>query len=170
MELRWIAGQPLLAISRADRTDIRDATTLAPFAPTQASLVAAAASLVPDARIERVERLTAPDGYWYEVGELPRLPVLRVEYADAARTWVHIDPASGAILGDLDARRRLYRWLFDLLHKWDLNLLTLHRPAWDLLLWLLSAAGVITSVSGTWIGWKRLRRNRSLSPAGRGLG
>ena len=43
-------------------------------------------------------------------------------------------------------------------HKWDLNALTLHRPLWDVLLWAFSIVGLVTSVSGVWIGWKRLAR------------
>lgn len=89
---------------------------------------------------------------------MPKLPVLRVRYDDPAATWVHIDPRTSAILGDTDARRRLYRWAFDLLHKWDFNGLTLNRPAWDILLWFFSLLGLATSVTGIRIGWIRLRR------------
>ncbi|MDE1916787.1 MAG: hypothetical protein KGJ57_15065 [Sphingomonadales bacterium] len=34
--------------------------------------------------------------------------------------WLQIDPQTGAVLERLDSRR-LYRWLFDLLHKWGAN-------------------------------------------------
>ena len=159
LELRWIAGQPLVVIERAamPATNL-DAATLAPIRPSERMILKAAAKLVPGARILEVERLNAPDAYWYEVGALPRLPILRVKYDDPARTWAHIDPATGAILGDLDCRRRTYRWLFDLLHKWDLNGLTLHRPVWDIFLWALSLLGLATSMSGIWIGWARMTR------------
>lgn len=170
VEMRWLGGRALLIVERAEQPPaILDAVTLAPARIEQKAIVASAAKLMP-ARIEVVERLTAPDSYWYEVGGAPLLPVLRVRFADAAHTWVHIDPASGAILGDIDARGRLYRWLFDLLHKWDFNVLTQNRPVWDILLWLLSIAGTITSVSGIYVGWIRLtgrkaRRLRSASDA-----
>ncbi|WP_019832098.1 PepSY domain-containing protein [Sphingomonas sp. PR090111-T3T-6A] len=153
------AGLPRLSIFRADGTrDVRDAATLAPAPQEEAAIERAAGPLVPAGRLVRAERLTAPDAYWYEVGGLPRLPVLRLRFDDPARTWLHVDPGTGEILERLDARGRAYRWLFDLLHKWDLNLLTLHRPLWDALLWLLSAVGLVTSVSGVWIGWRRLKR------------
>jgi hypothetical protein len=38
-------------------------------------------------------------------------------------------------------------------------LLLRHRPAWDILVWLLSLIGVILSTSGIVIGWRRLRRS-----------
>jgi uncharacterized iron-regulated membrane protein len=83
--------------------------------------------------------------------------VVRVRFDDPARTWVHLDPATGRLLGSIDSRGRAYRWVYDLLHKWDLNVLTLNRPVWDALLWMLSLVGIVTSISGVWIGWRRLR-------------
>lgn len=162
IELRWITGQPGVVIERDSMPATNlNAKTLAPLQTGERTILMAAAQLVPGAHIVQVDRLNAPDAYWYEAGALPHLPMLRVKYDDPARTWVHIDPATGEILGDLDARRRIYRWLFDLLHKWDLNGLTLHRPAWDILLWLLASLGLVTSVSGIWIGWRRLTRRKS---------
>lgn len=165
LELRWLAGRPLAVIERASAPATNlDAATLAPARISEPTILKAAARLVPGARIVQADRLNAPDAYWYEVGSLPRLPVLRVKYDDPARTWVHIDPGTGAILGDLDTSRRAYRWLFDLLHKWDLNGLTLRRPVWDILLWALSLLGLVTSVSGIWIGWARLTRPKVIRP------
>lgn len=159
VELQWLAGRAMTIVSRADgMTAVFDAATLDPVRLDTRAIVTNARVLVPGAQIAEVERLTAPDSYWYEVGGLPALPVLRIKFDDAAQTWVHIDPATGIILGDIDARRRLYRWLFDLFHKWDFNLLTLNRPLWDIVLWGLSFAGLITSISGIRIGWARLRR------------
>ncbi|MCP8891022.1 hypothetical protein [Sphingomonas faeni] len=153
VELAWVRGRSVLEIRWVGRTRIVDARTLAPFAP-----VIAPAALVPGAPIVGTERLTAPDAYWYALDGLPKLPVVRVRFGDAGRTWVHIDPASGRVLGSVDARGRVYRWLFDLLHKWDLTVLTGNRPVWDVMLWALSILGLVTSVSGIWLGWKRLRR------------
>jgi len=153
------AGVPLLTVSYPDgRRQVLDPTTLSPARPPQSAILAAARKLMGGAPIVAVERLTTPDAYWYEPGALPALPVLRVRFDDPARTWLMIDPATGDVLATLDRRRRVYRWAFDLLHTWDLNALTLHRPAWDILLWLLSALGLVTSVSGLWLGYKRLVR------------
>ena len=73
-------------------------------------------------------------------GEKP-LPVLRAVFEDAHGTWVHIDPATGAVLGRLDSHRRASRWLFGMLHSWDWLPLLQHRPAWDALLIALSLGG-----------------------------
>jgi len=153
VELAWVGGRPLFLIRGAGEVPAIDARRLSRFVPAFDP-----ALLMPNAPVVARERLTAPDAYWYTPGGLPQLPVLRVRFGDPGQTWVHIDPATGRLLGDGDARRRRYRWLFDLLHKWDLNVLTLHRPVWDIGLWLLSILGLVTSASGILLGWRRLRR------------
>ena len=164
LELNWAAGRSHVMIERPGRPTLTlDPSTDTPVKMSEPAILAAAAKLVPNARIREVKRLTAPDAYWYDVGALPQLPVLRVEYDDAAGTWVHLDPTTGALLGEIDERGRVYRWLFDFLHKWDLNGLTLNRPAWDALLWGLSILGLVTSISGIWIGWIRLMQPRAAS-------
>ena len=153
------AGIPLVLLAyRGGQRATLDAATLMPSRPRPQAIVAGARRLAGSAPLLSVDRLAAPDAYWYAVGTLPRLPVLQLRFADAAQTWFYIDPATGEILRTVDKRQRVYRWVFDLLHKWDLNALTLHRPAWDGLIWLFSIAGVLTSISGIWLGWKRLRR------------
>jgi hypothetical protein len=164
MRLTSAAGHPVLALERPGTPALRlDPVSLAPAQLSRATIVAAAAKLIPGAPIRQVERLDAPDAYWYDVGARPVLPVLRVKYADKADTWVHLDPNTGALLGQIDTRGRVYRWLFDFVHKWDANGLTLNRPAWDIVLWGLSILGLITSISGIWIGWLRLMRPRAQS-------
>ena len=160
VEFSWAARRPLVLVDRPAGQAVLDAQELEPARIDERELLAAAAKLLPGTRIASVERLTAPDLYWYEVGELPRLPVLRVKFADPAGTWVHIDPTTGKLLGDVDRRGRVYRWLYALFHRWDLNALTLNRPAWDIFLWLFSIAGIVTSVTAIRIGWVRLRGHR----------
>jgi hypothetical protein len=157
VEIFWSAGRPWVTVDGVERKTMLDARTLQPARAEPGALVAAAARVLSDAPIAAVETLTAPDAYWYDVAALPQLPVLRVRFADPAQTWVHLDPVSGRLLGTIDRRGRAYRWCYDLLHKWDLSVLTLNRPAWDALLWTLSLVGIVTSVSGVWIGWRRLR-------------
>lgn len=120
-------------------------------------LLAAARQLLPDAPIARTTLLETEDAYWYSHHQTRQLPVLRVEFADAESTWFHIDPATGEVLGGLDHSGRLRRWLFNGLHTLDFVGLLARRPAWDAVVWLLSAAGLIISLSGIVLGWRRLR-------------
>lgn len=166
VEFGWAAGHPLVVVRRASDQSVLDASTLTPARLDEGELAAAAARLLPEAPIRTVGRLSAPDLYWYAVAEEPKLPVLRIRFADPGGTWVHIDPETGTFLGSIDRRGRVYRILYDLFHKWDLNILTLNRPAWDLFLWLFSLAGIVTSATAIRIGWQRLRhRPRQRRPA-----
>jgi uncharacterized iron-regulated membrane protein len=153
------AGRPLVRVE-APGDDARefDPATLRPFVADAAAVRARAAQLLSGARIRSVSVLTRPDAYWYAVGDQPTLPVWRIKFDDSARTWVHIDPVTGELLGDIDARGRAYRWLYDGLHRWDLGPLLAHPPARQALIWLLSLAGLVISISSIVVAWRRLRR------------
>ncbi|OYX66062.1 MAG: hypothetical protein B7Y88_06300 [Sphingomonadales bacterium 32-64-17] len=163
-------GRPLVRLQEpgSDGTAL-DPRTGETFAISQEAIVDAAARLVPGAQIASVTTLTRPDAYWYAVdGEAP-LPVLRIRFTDPAQTWVHIDPATGELLGQSDTRRRVYRWLFDLFHRWDLNVLLNTFPARDVVIWVMSIAGLISSATAVYVGWVRLRRPARRQPSAASL-
>ncbi len=155
-ELRfgWLGGQP-----QQSAFGPRGLLAAQP-PPTRAEILAAAAALLPGARLTGVELLEAEDAYWYSHHQRRLLPVLRLHFDDAAATWFHIDPRDGSILGLMDASRRGYRWWFNALHSFDFAFLRLHPPMWQLTIWVLSLAGLVISVSGIVIGWRYLRRPR----------
>ncbi|KAF0163929.1 MAG: Optional hypothetical component of the B12 transporter BtuN [Rhodocyclaceae bacterium] len=130
-----------------------------------ASLLAAAAKLMPDHNITRATRLDSYDNYYYyrqphNMGGqiVRRLPVLRVEFDDPAHTWVHIDPYTASVFNRLDDRGRVKRWLFAFLHSFDSRGFVEIRPLWDVTLVLLSIGGFVLCVTSMVIGWRRLRR------------
>ena len=158
IELLWVAGAPLLLAYFPTRPRlVLNANTLAPAFSTRAEFLPAARRLMPGAQLVSVETLTQPDAYWYGARDKPALPILRLRFDDPASTWVHLDATSGQVLGTMDRHARAYRWSFDLLHKWDTNFLTRQPVLRETLLWMLSALGLVTSFTGIWIGWKRLR-------------
>jgi len=124
---------------------------------TKDRLGAAAAKLLPRSRITEQLILRQYDAYWYAHHHDRELPVLRAMFDDDAKTWFHISPVTGDIVGRVDSSRRTYRWLFNALHSFDFQLLLMYRPAWDIVVWLLSILGTIVSVSGVVIGWRYLR-------------
>lgn len=125
-------------------------------ASMRVSIAAAAWRLIPEAPAPRIVELGEEDLYWYGHHQERLLPVLRVMFVDGPRTWFHIDPTTGEVLSRLDRSNRIYRWLFNAPHSFDFALLTRHRPAWDLLLIAFSLGGLLVSVSGIIIGWRRL--------------
>lgn len=164
LRLVWLAGQPL-----AIRYDREGFLLSADQALSSEQIFAAAGRLMPTASMVLAQQLDEEDAYWYSHHHRRELPVLRIGFDDERQTWFHIDPRTGDILGQSSETRRLYRWLFNGLHSFDFAFLLRWRPAWDVLLVTMSVIGLIASLSGIVIGWRRLRRKaaRSFPPAKR---
>jgi hypothetical protein len=155
----WLDGQPeILLAARDGRQTMADPVTGGVAGLSLDRIGHAAAGLVPDARVVHRKILTQYDAYWYAHHDDRELPVLRIVFDDAANTWFHISPVTGDIVGRSDNTRRGYRWVFNALHSLDFHVLIMHRPAWDIVVWLLSMAGIVVSVSGVVIGWRYLKR------------
>jgi hypothetical protein len=113
---------------------------------------------MPGAAIVASERLDRPDVYWYSHHHARPLPVLRLVFDDDAATWLTIDLATARIAAVQTREDRVYRWLFNLAHQYDLPVLLAHPVLRDILVWSLSVLGLIVSLSGVIIGWRYLRR------------
>lgn len=164
-ELRWVPVLGRLtvqALGTVGRPQLLDSRSAEPWSVDEAALRRAAAALL-DAPIQRIDRLDAYDFYYYDRaahtmngGNERPLPILRVVYGDPQASWVHLDPHTGALLSRNDSGRRTGRWLFALLHSWDWLPLLNRRPLWDVVMIVLSAGGILLSVTGVVIGWRRL--------------
>lgn len=130
----------------------------------EASLVSAAAALIPDHRIREAKLLSEYDIYYYKraahtlTGDRERpLPILRISFDDADRSLVYIDPRTGRILSHYNSAGKQSRWLFQFMHSWDLPGLLAVRPLWDILILSFLGGGLVLSVTGAVMGWRRLR-------------
>jgi len=153
----WLGDRPLILVDTGpDARALLDPADGRVVVLSQAELFDRAAGLVPGARLVQRGRLTQDDAYWYSHHDRAPLPVLRARFDDPAQSWFYIDPLSGRMVGVADKSLRLYRWTFSALHSLDFKFLITHRPLWDVVVWLLSVAGLIISVSGVVVGWRRL--------------
>ena len=158
-KLLWYNGRPLIVMSDTTLTErVFDGRTGQPVTLDDQAIAQAARNLVPGAPLLGVTRLTEEDAYWYSHHHERKLPVLRVMFGDDAATWIHLDPATGEVLGRTSRSGRTYRWLFNALHDFDLRILLRNRPLWDIVVIALSIGGLIISVSGIVVGWRRLGR------------
>ncbi|MET0271327.1 MAG: hypothetical protein ABW173_12955 [Sphingomonas sp.] len=173
VELRFlfIGGRPVILAVRADGgMTALDGATAAPMRPDRTAILRLAERAVPAGRLADVRLLTRHDRYWYATGD-PRqdarpLPVLRLTFDDPARSWLYVDPDTGRLLAQSSDGRRTYRWLFSALHSFDPPALLAARPLRDGLMIALSLAGLLISVSGVVIGWRRLSAARPRRRAG----
>ncbi len=166
-ELRWrraVGLDVVQARAGAGATALLDMRSAAPVTLDPARVQAAVARLIPGQAV-RFEQLDAYDFHYYTReahtmmgGRDQPLPVLRAIFADPAATWVHVDPATGQVLGRVDRGGRTGRWAFALLHSWDWLPLLERRPLWDVLLIVLSVGGLLLSSTGVIVGWRRLMR------------
>lgn len=85
---------------------------------------------------------------------VPGAPVYRSRCGDL---WFDIDGADGSVLQRLDSSRRAYRWAYSALHTLDFPVLMVHPRLRDALIVGLCALGLMFSVTGIVIGWRRLR-------------
>src|SRR4051794_5990628 len=85
---------------------------------------------------------------------VPGAPVYRSSCGDL---WFDIDGADGNLLQRLDSSRRAYRWFYGALHTLDFPVLLTRPRLRDALIVGLCALGLMFSVTGIAIGWRRLR-------------
>jgi hypothetical protein len=112
-----------------------------------------------------LELIDSEDRYYFGHHETRILPVYRIVMNDAERTRYYLDPDTGELISKVDGRRRWYRWLFEALHRGDFAAFVRQRPLWDVLLLTALAGVTILSLTGTYMGARRLlRRHRRELP------
>ncbi|MDQ8699162.1 PepSY domain-containing protein [Hyphomicrobium sp. LHD-15] len=154
----WVGGQARMIVRNDASVLLADPKSGEPAPIADDMLVKAARQAFPSASVVAGERLTEEEIYWYSHHHKRPLPVVKVVFDDPDASWLFLDPATGAIAGLSDSDARTYRWLFNFLHDYDLPILLRNQPARDILVWLLSIAGLVVSVSGVVIGWRTLVR------------
>lgn len=125
------------------------------------ALLAAARRLKSDAPIAASELLRDYDDYYYpnhrQTAADKPLPVLRIDFGDAERTSLYVDPADGRLLAKYDSSRRIYRWLYSAVHHWDFGWFH-HRWLWNGWMATWVSFGIALSASAVVLAWRRLRR------------
>lgn len=164
LEIAAVARSPVIIVRTAgDQRICQVRTQSACAAPTLPDdlIVTAVRQAWPEFRVDSAEYVAPNDAYrQVRQSALPETTI-RVELDDPDATWVHVDAASGAILTVEDRGRRLYRWLYHGLHSWDFPWLVERRPLWDALMLSLLALGFAFSLTGAYLGARRLLRSVS---------
>jgi hypothetical protein len=159
-EIEWFAIGD--RIYRRERLDIDTQRLLVAgrgadsAAPERKFLSAAEASMLANevsSGCELAVAIGAMDSY-ASAATMPNAPVYRSICGDV---WLHIDGANGSILERLDRSRRAYRWAYQALHTLDFPALAMRPNLRTAIVIVLSSVGLIFSLSGIVIGWRRLR-------------
>ena len=162
IELHRFAGQPSYIFYSAPFDSVTVAADNAnqpPFEryPTDALIAQAQQAVAGD--LLSAELIDRYDAYYYAVGDVApkRLPVLRLRFEDPVTSLMYVTPHSGTIFRSYDLRAKVMRWLVMGLHCLDFPFLILNRPAWDLTIIVFSAGGLLLSLTGVLMGWRRVR-------------
>ena len=91
--------------------------------------------------------------------------MLRVKFDDPESTWLYVDPQMSRLVGRAHRRERLQRWIYRGFHSLDFNFWYYNRPLWDIGVIVLSLGGTLLSIIGIVIGWKRVWRAVTRTPA-----
>jgi hypothetical protein len=114
---------------------------------------------LPDVPIVESRLLTEYDSYYYSRDGEIQLPVVRVKFADPAKTWVYIDPQVNQVVAQVQRNNRIERWLYNGLHSLDFPFWYYRRPLWDVGVIILSLGGAALSGIGVFLGLKRMLRS-----------
>jgi uncharacterized iron-regulated membrane protein len=125
--------------------------------PSDGDLTDAAARLAGALGIAEQGLLAEEDAYYFDRRDGFVLPIYRVILNDEDRTRYYLDPASGMLLQRADVNGRWHRWLFGGLHRLDFTAAMRTRPLWDVLVLVLMLGGLAISVTGCYLGVRRVR-------------
>jgi hypothetical protein len=123
--------------------------------------------VMPGVAIREAVWLDEYDDYYYKTVSsfdlgLPRmartLPVLRVNYDDAAQTWLYFTPSPGQIY-KAERQDRANRWGYYGLHGLDFAFLFRYRPLWDIVVVVLLVGVTVSSVTSLVPACRRLARH-----------
>lgn len=162
-EVEWVqvAGEPFLLVHFTSTRSSVLSTKLSPSSFQMRTFVdlhlidRATKAAFPGITRADIELITQEDDYHYRL-ESVAPPIIRARLDDASSTWLHIDARSGVWVEKLDYRRRVYRWLFSGLHRFDFAYFRARPWLRKIMLASLCTAGFLFSLSGVVLAWRRL--------------
>ncbi|GAB6854755.1 PepSY domain-containing protein [Asaia astilbis] len=93
-----------------------------------------------------------------------RSGLYRYEIEGPSRRLLYLSPSSGDIMQETTQETRFWAWIGAIPHWLYPSLLKRHQTLWVDTLTVLSGLGIFLTALGLWIGWRRFRTGRHLSP------
>jgi len=159
-EFEWLkfAGNTYVLARSEQQESLIDSQSGLPVASFSAAVMQAQASkLGAYGAVASVHWLSNGDLYFKQDAQTTP-QVLRIAFADALNTTYYVDAPTAKILASQDSNSRIYRWLFNGLHRMDIPPLTDRLLARRITIFILSTGGVLLTVAGIVLGWRRVRR------------
>lgn len=164
LEVVVLQGATQIIAHNAAGTALRlDARTLRPDPLDAAELAELANQLQPGRRISSQTLISASDTYYYDHHVTLEFPVYRVIFNDEEQRHYYLSPVSGQLQRKIDTELRLYRWLFNGLHRGDFSAFLRSRPLWDIFMLLLLCGVTLVCGTGSYMAIRRIRRDLFLN-------
>lgn len=162
VEISAIGGSPFLifwdALGHSHLTTFSAQRGLSFIGHLPSALLGAAVQRVwPKIPIKAIAPVRVNDPYRMVLHPMP-LSTVRISLADAQRTWVEIDSATGRLVSVTDFRSRASRWWVYGLHDLDFPWIDRAGLLRQILIVLASVVGFAFAMTGMVLGVKRLRR------------
>jgi hypothetical protein len=105
-----------------------------------------------------IPAVLADDDFYPGRSTIPGAPVFRTRCGEL---WFDVDGADGRVLQRWNASRRAYRWLYSAMHTLDVPVMLAAPRLNDVVIVGLCTLGLMFSITGIVIGWRRLRAYHS---------
>lgn len=161
VSFKSLGSIPIIAAEGADKAHYYDgrSQTPRPLALDSVEILRELKSVFGEKHRYQVSFLEKYDqDYIHRAHKLP-LPVWRVAIDTKDHHTYYVDPASGSAYLVAD-NERIDAWMFSRLHRLSFPWLVNHPTAWTVAMWLLLGLCTITSVTGLWMTWDYLKRQR----------
>jgi hypothetical protein len=107
-----------------------------------------------------VAEQTKYDNYYQESAKtLHPLPVYRIDWNNKGHNQLYIDPLTGEAIAAFNQTGKIHRWLYQGLHKFNIQYLNEHEWLRKTLLIIVSLGGLAVSITGLVLGGKWIKRN-----------
>ena len=165
VELYRFAGRPYYAFQFSafeSVTVAADDEGGAPFVRYPTGVLVARARQAVQGPLTSAELVESYDAYYYSVGPgaRRRLPVLRLTFDDPDTRLMYVNPHTGSVARAYDTHAMVMRWAVIGLHCLDFPFLIRNRPTWDITIIGLSLGGLVLSLSGVVLSWRRVNPRR----------
>jgi len=160
-EMHWLnfAGDTYVLGQDENQSWLIDSKTghhIVPFSHNQ--LINNAKQLQVGQTMSPITVLHNGDSYYRSSPTKSIVAVLRLQFNDQHHTSYYIDPKTSNIVSSVDDKSRLYRWLFHALHRLDIPPLSQFELPRQIVVFTLSALGILLSLAGVIIGLRRIKQ------------
>lgn len=156
------AGRPVYRVFAGKKKQVvYDAASLKPVTPYTLEQARQLSESYNGSPVKKIEKNTELDSWMPWSYYQPLLPVYKCYMDDAKHTVLYVSEVSGTIVQETNRQERWLARIGAIPHWIYFKQLRLIRDTWRLMVIILSALGLLVSLSGIYVGLIRLRKRKN---------